>query len=186
MRSARLGWSHFERRGELMDWLQNCSVLDYIILAVAVFMVIRGFIRGCSGELGHLLGVLAAVVILYCGKVPTANMLQQLGVVQESEFAQRLMVLVVMLALCVAAWILVSWSCSKLLKLMLPQPLNAILGGVIGVIKVFLVVCMLSTMGLIAPRGEASPDGGNDGFLAKYSSVIKSFTPWIKPISSEK
>ena len=162
------------------EWLQNCSILDYAIIAFALFLVIRGFIRGCSGEIGHLLGVVAAAAALFLGRAPVSSMVSSCSAVNGNAFACSLLTAAVLLVICIAVWLLVGRLLSKVISLVVPQPLNAILGWIIGLLKVFLLVCMLCHFGIIG-TAKGSEEGSQ---LQKWSYLIDKMTPWIKPLSA--
>lgn len=167
----------------MVAWVQNYSALDYLIFAVAFFLVVRGFLRGCSGELGFLIGIAAAAAVLIFEGGPVENIIRSLPIVRESAFACQVLTLTVMLVVCVSVWLLVGHLFSRLIKLAVSQPLDAILGGVLGTVKVLLLICILCVIGLISSRGEGK---GTAGFLQKWSSVVQRVTPWIKPFLPSK
>jgi len=51
----------------MMTFFKEAGALDYLAFGGIAFLVIRGFMRGCSGELGRLVGTVAAAGIGYFG-----------------------------------------------------------------------------------------------------------------------
>lgn len=160
------------------SFFHGCSLLDYLIIGVTLFLVINGFRRGCSGEVGHLIGVVSGVGVLLLGRGSVASVVGSWAVIGKSEFATQLITLILMVALSVAVWLLVGHFLGKLIKLAFSQPLDAILGGVIGVVKAVLIVVMLCTFGIMGPRSEKNK--AEPSSLSKTSAVIDKLTPWLK------
>ncbi|MBP5320685.1 MAG: CvpA family protein [Kiritimatiellae bacterium] len=162
------------------EWLQNCSILDYLIIAVALFLVIRGFFRGCSGEIGQLLGIVAATFAVFLCRAPVSSAVSACPSLNNNPFACSLLSALAILVVGIVAWLLVGRVCAKLISLAVPQPLNAILGGIIGLLKVFLLVCMLCHLGIIGSTEKS----GEETPLQRWSVLVDKVTPWIKPLST--
>ena len=111
------------------DFFASLSGLDYVVLGVVVLLVILGFRRGFSGELGRLAGVLASAATLFFGYKPIAAWVDGLHIFQNSALATKLLVLICLLVLCISVWLLVKKLLSDAVKTILKQPFDAILGG---------------------------------------------------------
>src|SRR5574344_1373498 len=98
------------------SFFHGCSLLDYLIIGVTLFLVINGFRRGCSGEVGHLIGVVSGVGVLLLGRGSVASVVGSWAVIGKSEFATQLITLILMVALSVAVWLLVGHFLGKLIK----------------------------------------------------------------------
>jgi uncharacterized membrane protein required for colicin V production len=168
----------------MFSFFHGCSLLDYLIIGVALFLVINGFRRGCSGEIGHLIGIASAAAVLLLGRGPVAGVVGSWAVIGKSEFATQLITLILMAALSVSVWLLVGHFLSKLIKLAFSQPLDAILGGLIGVVKAIIFVVMLCTFGIMGPRTDGNK--AEPSALSKTSAVIDKLTPWVNAAESGK
>ena len=51
-------------------FIAQMSLLDYLAFGAVAWLVIRGFLRGCSGEVSGLVGLLAAAALGYFGFAP--------------------------------------------------------------------------------------------------------------------
>lgn len=179
-------------------WLHSCSPLDWLLLAAALFLVVRGFVRGCSGEIGRLIGAAAAAAALLFARAPAARLAALAPAVRDSPFARGVLALTLLIVAAVSVWLLAGRLFARLIKLAVPQPLDAILGGVIGAIKVFLLIFILCVMGLAGPRttakdagpakdaAPAAPAKDAPGPLENWSAVIRRATPWVKPFTPAK
>ena len=136
----------------MATFFSHFSGLDLLAALAVAFLVIRGFICGCSGETGRLAGVLAAAATGYFGFAAVARMVAAARLFDANPYAGRLIAFLLLLVVCIAIWLGVSRLLAEGIRLVLPQPFDAIVGGVIGGIKAFVLVAVLCTMGLLSPR----------------------------------
>ena len=136
----------------MMTFFKEAGALDYLAFGGVAFLVVRGFVRGCSGELGRLVGTLAAAGIGYFGFGAIARLVLSAQLFNGNPYAGRLIVFILMAVLCLAVWFGLSHLLTDALQLAIAQPFDAILGGMIGGVKAFVVVAALCTLGLINPK----------------------------------
>ena len=159
------------------DFFASLSGLDYVVLGVVVLLVILGFRRGFSGELGRLAGVLASAATLFFGYKPIAAWVDGLHVFQNSVLATKLLVLICLLVLCISVWLLVKKLLSDAVKTILKQPFDAILGGVIGGLKAVLALSLICTFGVLSPTSAFSSKlQESSAFVMRLADLIR---PWI-------
>lgn len=166
-----------------MDWLQNCSVLDYLFIGFALFLVVRGFIIGCAGQLGSLAGLFVAAILLFSGRGWAIEILRGATSLSEDSLPFQAIVLVVMTAVSISAWLLVRAIVSRLLHVAIPQPANSILGGVTGAVEGVLLLVSLCTFGVWGDSPTQKKE--EDPFLEKNSSLVKIVSPWIEPFTAK-
>jgi uncharacterized membrane protein required for colicin V production len=106
----------------------------------AAFLVIRGFLRGFSGEVGGLAGLAAAAGTWAFGMAPAERAVAATGGFAGSPQAGRLAAFVLVLAGCIAVWLLLGRLLKTALQTTIRQPADAILGGGIGAAKAWLVI----------------------------------------------
>lgn len=159
------------------EFLSQMRLMDIAAVIAVAFLVIRGFIRGCSGEAGRLAGVLAAVAFGYFGFGAVSRTVEASKMFGENPYAGRLIAFMVLLIVCIAIWLGVSHLLAEGIRLVLQQPFDAIIGGVIGGIKAFVLIAILCTMGLLNPR-ESDRTAFQDQSLTaqKLAPFLKRFT----------
>ena len=144
----------------------DLTAIDWIIFAVTAFFTVTGLFRGFSGQLGSLAGMAAALCagsFLFSpirGVVADGNWVSgetaQKAVAAISDFVAMLLV-----------FGLVRRIVARFVSFLVPQPMNAIAGGLVGLLKSLVVVGSLAGIGLIQ-TGRFS-----NGFLASRSTVVR-------------
>lgn len=135
-----------------MTFLKEMGALDYLAFGAVIFLVVRGFVRGCSGELGRGVALLAAAAIGYFGFSAVARMVLMAKLFNDNPYAGRMIAFVLMAVLCIAVWLFLKHLLADGLRLVIAQPFDAILGGMIGGMKAFVVVAALCALGLLNPK----------------------------------
>ncbi|MBO5941591.1 MAG: CvpA family protein [Kiritimatiellae bacterium] len=144
----------------------NFTVLDWILAAVVAFFTVMGLFKGFSGQLGSLAGMAAALVAGYFLFMPIKGFVIECdwvsGIVANNAIASILdFILMLVVFGCVRRIV------AKFVSLLVPQPMNAILGGLIGVLKSLMIV------GILAATGILQSERLSDGFLASHSQIVK-------------
>ena len=114
--------------------------MDTLTAGIAVFtllFVLRGAWRGFSGELAPLAGLVACGGVIWFGYAPIHLAVARLGV--ESGAAVFYSALGIVVAGCVVFFI-VARLVKGVVRLILPQPFDGILGAAIGAAKAILIV----------------------------------------------
>lgn len=159
----------------MTEFLKTGSFADILFFIVAAVFVIRGFIRGFSGEIGSLLGVVAAVATAYFGSSGVSAFIRASGWGGESKLLVEVTVFAVMLVACVAAWLLVSFAAKALLKSIFGQPFDSVLGGVVGGAKAIALLALLCSLGWLMPVKNWVET------VASGSPLVKSINHTVKP-----
>lgn len=133
---------------------------------MATFFIVVGLFRGFSGQLGSLAGIVAALVVGYFLFAPIRCLVvsgnwitgetAQSGVASAMDFVVALVV-----------FGLVRRIVAKFVSFLVPQPMNAIAGGAIGLVKGMVAVGLLTGVGLVQ-TGRFS-----EGFFAAHSTFVK-------------
>ena len=159
------------------EFFASLSGLDYVVLGIVVLLVILGFRRGFSGELGRLFGVLAAAATLFFGYAPVKGWVDGMQLFKNSALATQLLVLICMLVLCISVWLLVKKLLSDAVKTVLKQPFDAILGGFIGGLKAVLALSLICTFGVLSPNTAfTSKLQEGSAFVMRLVELVK---PWF-------
>ncbi len=158
--------------------LREIGWVDGLVLGAVSFLVILGFIRGCSGELGRLLAMGVAAAAGVFGFAPVLRMVHAAKLFDANPYAGRLVTYILLLVVCIALW----WGLRHLLaegiRLVVAQPFDAILGGVIGGIKAFILVAVLCTFGLL------NPNAAERTRLQQKSVTVQKLSPLLEKITS--
>ena len=158
-------------------FLKDIGWLDGLALAASAFLVIRGFILGCSGELGRLLALGAAAAVGFFGFAPVSRLVLSARLFNANPYAGRLVVFILLCVVCIALWLGLRSLLSEGIRLVVVQPFDAILGGVIGGLKAFILVAVFCTFGLLNPNAAERTRLQEKSFTAqKLSPFLKKFT----------
>ena len=142
------------------------TVLDWIIFAVAAFFTVVGLFRGFSGQLGSLAGMAAALVAGYFLFAPLKGAVTG-GNWVSGEAAQSAVAGIADFTAMLVVFGIVRRIVARFVSFLVPQPMNAIAGALIGLLKSVVVVGLLAGSGLIQ-TGRFS-----DGFFAARSAFVK-------------
>lgn len=161
----------------MAEILKQIGWLDGLALAAIVFLVICGFVRGCSGELGRLVAILAAAAVGFFGFAPVSRVVRSANVFGANEYAGRLVVFILLFVVCVALWLGLRHLLAEGIRLVIDQPFDAILGGIIGGIKAFILVAVLCAFGLLNPNASERTRLQEKSFAAqKISPLLNKIT----------
>lgn len=144
----------------------NLTVLDWIIFAVTAFFTVVGLFKGFSGQLGSLAGMAAALAVGYFLFAPIKGLVAG-GNWVSGETAQNAVAGIADFVAALVVFGLVTRIVARFVSFLVPQPMNAIAGGLIGLVKSVIVVGLLAGVGLIQ-TGRFS-----DGFFASRSVFVK-------------
>ena len=156
---------------------KDLGLWDFLALGALAFLVIRGFIRGGSGEIGRLVGVLAGAAVGYFGFTPTVRVVLSAQMFNANPYAGRMIVFILLLVVCLAVWFGISRILTDSIRLAIPQPFDTLLGGVIGGVKAFVLVAILCTLGLLNPREKARSRFQEESVtVQKFAPLLEHFT----------
>lgn len=125
------------------------DIFAAIIVILFVFFILRGAWRGFSGELAPLAGIIVCIGILWYGYSPIHAALKSAFPSLDPGATLFYSAIAVTVAGCLG-FLIVSLLIRKLFSLILPQPFNALLGALIGAVKVGLFISIIGglfTMG---------------------------------------
>ena len=137
--------------------------LDFFILGGLILLAGIGLFRGLSGELGSLVGFGAAVMAGFCLVGVARACAVSLGLKDYAAPASY----VIDFVFALIAFGLARMVVSKFVSILVPQPTNAFLGMLGGLLKGVVVVGLLTGVGFLPPGTYST------GFFAMHSSVVR-------------
>lgn len=142
------------------------TLLDWVLFAVAAFFAVAGLFRGFSGQLGSLSGIAAALVVGYLSFSPLHEMVAT-GNWVTGQVSQRSMAAVADFVVALIVFGLTRRIVARFVSFLVPQPMDAMAGAIVGLLKGAVIVGLLTGAGLVQ-TGRFS-----DGFFAAHSSFVK-------------
>lgn len=142
------------------------EIADYVLLCVMAAITLIGLFRGLSGELGSIAGFGAALFagwLLYGaahGCAVSVGLAQRGGALETGSTA------VIDFVFAIIAFGIVRWMVAKFVSCLVPQPTNALLGGLGGVFKCGVLLAFLMGVGFVRPGEYAS------SFVPRYSKIV--------------
>ena len=133
---------------------------------MAAFFMVFGLFRGFSGQFGSFVGIVAALVIGYFLFSPIRCLVVS-GNWITGETAQSGVAAIIDFVVALVVFGLVRRIVAKFVSFLVPQPMNAIAGGAIGLVKGMVAVGLLTGVGLVQ-TGRFS-----EGFFAAHSTFVK-------------
>ena len=120
------------------------DVFDLIAFGIVAAGCLFGLFRGLSGELARIAAIVGAFLSCrFLGPVWKSLCASWFG---DSGFLFALMAVVGFLVLATLAGWLVRKVVDKCLRVLVPQPANAVLGGVFGAIAAFLLAAIVCSL----------------------------------------
>ncbi len=138
-----------------------------VILGLGLLFVLRGAWRGLSGELAPLVGLVSCAGTLWFGYPPLHQALAMRFPTLDADACVYYAALLTLLAGAVA-FFCVAGILRRFVKVLFPQPFDALLGAAVGVAKAILLISVCAGVlsvgqGLLErlrTRAEASPLAG--------------------------
>lgn len=166
----------------MMAFFGQMTVWDWLAFSGIAFLVIRGFVRGCSGEISRLVGLLAAVTVGYFGFAPVERAVLAAKLFADNPYAGRLVAVMLILVIGFSVRLLFCHLLRESLKTAIGQPFDAILGGVIGGFKAFVVIAILCALGFLDPREKGAAMLLGDSLTAqKLAPLLQRVAPFVSP-----
>ncbi len=139
---------------------------DYVLLAFIGAGMITGLFKGFSGHLGTFTGLVAGLAVGYFCYAFAIEIADELDI--EPESMERTAAVAIDFAMGLITFGFVRIITTKFVSFLMPQPMNAILGGIIGTAIVIIGIGATVGTGIIRPSGDV-----NAGIFPADSVIIK-------------
>ena len=144
----------------------DLTVLDWVLFGVTAFFIVVGLFRGFSGQLGSFVGIAVALVAGYFLFAPLRAMVVAgnwvTGGAAQSGVAAGLDFIAVLIIFGLGRR-----AVAKFVSFLVPQPMNALAGGLVGLFMGAVAVAGLTGVGLVQ-TGRFS-----EGFFAAHSAFVR-------------
>ena len=144
----------------------DLTALDWVLFGVTAFFVVVGLFRGLSGQMGSLVGIAVALIAGYFLFSPFRAMVAA-GEWVTGEAAQNGVAAGLDFIAVLIVFGLVRRVVAKFVSFLVPQPMNALVGGLVGLLKGAVAVSILTGLGLVQ-SGRCS-----EGFFAAHSAFVR-------------
>jgi uncharacterized membrane protein required for colicin V production len=144
----------------------DLTALDWALFALTAFFTVVGLFQGFSGQLGSLAGLAAALIAGYFMFAPLRAMVTA-GNWVTGAAGQGVVAGVIDTVVTLIAFGVVRRIVAKFVAFMVPQPMNAIAGGLVGLLKGMVAVCILTGVGFVQ-TGKFS-----ESYFAAHSSFVR-------------
>ena len=161
----------------LLNTLKGIGWIDGLVLLVILFLLIRGFIRGASGELSSLISFCAMMLFFIFGFPPLLGKLQTLAFIADYPQASRFIAFILIAVATVALWLLSRKLLAHSITLILPKLFDHVLGGIFGGISAVILVILLCACGFLSSTENAQQQ------MAKRSVVVEKLSPLIAKLT---
>ena len=144
--------------------MTELAAIDLVLLGGVALLVGIGLFRGFSGELASLAGIVAAVVAgasLYA----FAHAGVRACGFNKGDAVETVAAGVADFVLGLVTFGFVRWAVNKFVSFLVPQPTNALLGGLCGLVKSAAVLVLLTGVGFMQPGTYTQ------GYLATRSQI---------------
>ena len=153
--------------------------LDLVLLGGVALLVGIGLFRGLSGELASFAGLVAAVAAGACLYGFAHAGVRAFGF-NKGDATEHVAAGVADFVLGLVVFGLVRWLVHKFVSFLVPQPTNALLGALSGLVKSVAACFLLSGIGFMRPGTYVQ------GWLAQRSLIIHTFAEWADSYSANR
>ena len=162
----------------LLNTVKGIGWIDGLVLLLILFLLIRGFVRGASGELSSLISFCAMAVFFIFGFPPLLGKLKAVAFLADYPQASRFIAIILILVATIALWLLSRKLLAHSITLILPKLFDHVLGGIFGGISAVILVILLCACGFLSATENAQQQ------VAKRSVVIEKLSPLISKITN--
>lgn len=145
----------------------DLTAIDWVLLTVAAFFAVVGLFRGFSGQLGSLVGIAAALIVGYFAFAPLRGLVENWHWV-DGEATQKSIAAFADFVLALIVFGLSRRIVARFVSFLVPQPMDAIAGALVGLLKGAVAVGVLTGVGIVQ-TGRFS-----QGFFASHSVIVRS------------
>ena len=142
------------------------TTLDIILVAIMAALGGWGMWRGIAGEIAAVAWIGTALAVGFFSYSSMHSLVESFMAAGGKSGGAGLAAVGMTVFVALVAALLVRFAVRKFVSLLLPQPWNAILGGLVGVLKGAVVVAALTAVGLVQTGPLAS------GFFASRSAIV--------------
>ena len=162
----------------ILNTVKGIGWIDGLVLLVILFLLIRGFVRGASGELSGLISSVAMVLLFVFGFPPLLSKLKTFAFLADYPQASFFIAVILIAVAVIALWLLSRNVLARSISLILPKLFDRILGGIFGGLNAVIVVILLCVFGFLGSTENAQQ------LAAKRSVVIEKLTPLISKLTN--
>ena len=155
------------------------SIIDLVLLGGVALLVGIGLYRGLSGELASFAAFVTALAAGAC-LYGVAHALVRTCGFNKGDVAEIVAAGVADFVLGLVVFGLVRWLVNKFVSFLVPQPTNALLGALSGLVKSVTACFLLSGIGFMRPGTYVQ------GWLAQRSQIIHTFAEWADSYSANR
>lgn len=149
------------------------GAVDILAAAAALFFLVRGLLRGASGEIARILGFIggsSAGCLLY--PAIRAALASVPGQASPAALSLTALALTVVAGLIVG--LAVRLACIHLLQIVILQPADAVLGAAAGAVYAAVLLAIVFALGMLAPHPPVQRA------FAEQSAVGRVVCPWLR------
>ena len=164
----------------LLNIAKGIGWIDGIVLLVILYLLIRGFIRGASGELSSLISFCAMTALFVFGFPPLLQKVRSAAFLADYPQASQFIAFILIAVAVIALWMLSRKLLAHSISLVFPQPFDNVLGGIFGGIKAVILVALLCAGGFLSSTENVQQQA------ASHSVFFEKLTPFFaKLLTSE-
>lgn len=144
------------------------TTLDCILVGVIGALGAWGLWRGIAGELAAAAWIATALLVGYFAYAPVCGAVDRfMSAGGGSASGAGLAAIGITAFVALVSALMVRFVVRKFVSFLLPQPWNAVVGGLVGVLKGAVAVAALAAVGLVHTGPLA------DGFFASRSTIVR-------------
>ena len=133
---------------------------------MTAFLTVVGLFRGFSGQLGSLAGMVAGIVAGYLLFEPIRGFVVGCNLVSDVLAQKALAVVLDLVAALVAAGVVMRVT-ARFVSFLVPQPIDALAGCLVGLLKGAVFVALLVGVGFVQTGLPTA------GYFAERSNIVK-------------
>ena len=160
----------------ILDIAKGIGWIDGVILAMIAILIIRGFIRGASGELSSLIASCAMAALFVFGFPPLLRWMKASAFLSGYPQAGRYVAFILMAVAVIALWLVSRKLLAHSISLVLPKLFDHVLGGIFGGAKAVILVALLCAGGFLGTTENVRQQA------ADRSVFVEKLTPLLSKL----
>jgi len=157
----------------IWDIAKEIGWIDGLALTLILVLLIRGFIRGASGELSSLISSCAMAALFIFGFQPLLRWVKASSFLADYPQASRLITFILIAVAVIALWLLSRKLLAHSISLVIPKVFDHVLGGIFGGVKAVILVALLCAYGFFGTAANTQPQAaGRSVLIEKLNPLL--------------
>ena len=151
-------------------WIHEVNLVDLLAVIYLIFGMIRGFMRGLSGELARVISMVAVFVLGWQFYELAGQKVMEVATRLDEQTAQLVGFLLILVGAGIGT-VLIRWILRNLMEFTFKEPLEKVGGVVAGLVRSGAWVALILIAGILSPSAYLNRTFGEESRLGSLTST---------------